>query len=206
MDRYVAAVAAIDAANAHDPNTIIVDGHERPKEQAHAEMMTRWVELLDPDADELQLLAARAHHLRRWSIPRDSYPEGRVGYLRWRSALERQHAEDVAVILSELGYDDEEINRVGKIIRKRGLATDAAVQTHEDALCLVFLQTQLGDLCERLGDARSVEVLAKTLAKMSSVAKEHALRLDLDDHGRSLLVEALELPGGPRPGGGAIGP
>ena len=46
----------------------------RPKEQAHAEMMSEWVARLDPDADEAQLLAARAHHLRRWAIPRAELP------------------------------------------------------------------------------------------------------------------------------------
>ncbi|MBV6509113.1 MAG: hypothetical protein JJLCMIEE_02181 [Acidimicrobiales bacterium] len=197
MDRFAAAVDAIDAANADDPNTIIVDGRARAKEQAHAEMMTAWVKRLDPVADELQLLAARAHHLRRWSIPRDSYPEGRAGYLRWRAALKRQHSNDVGGILNAVGYDDDEIDRVGRIIRKEGLVTDPAVQTHEDALCLVFLQTQLGDLCERLGDAKAIDVLAKTLPKMSRGAKEHALGLDLDGHSRSLLLEAVGLAEGP---------
>ena len=66
VDRFARAVAAIDDANADDPNTITVDGVERPKELAHAEMMTDWVRRLDPDASNAQLLAARAHHLRRW--------------------------------------------------------------------------------------------------------------------------------------------
>ena len=47
-DRLRAALAAIDAANAGDPHTIEVDGEVRPKEQAHAELMTEWVERLDP--------------------------------------------------------------------------------------------------------------------------------------------------------------
>ena len=59
------------------------------------------------------------------------------------------------------------IERVQRIIRKEGLKTDAAVQTHEDALCLVFLETQLVELVERLGDDKSVDVIAKTLRKMS---------------------------------------
>ncbi len=29
-------------------------------------------------------IAARAHHLRRFALPRRPYPEGRPGYLRWR--------------------------------------------------------------------------------------------------------------------------
>ena len=81
---------------------LVVDGVERPKEQAHAEMMTAWVLRLDPDADEAQLLAARAHHLRRWTLPRTDYPDGRAGYLRWRTALKAQHAEEVGEILVRL--------------------------------------------------------------------------------------------------------
>ena len=48
MERLAAALAAIDAANADDPNVIMLDGGERPKELAHAELMTRWVRTLDP--------------------------------------------------------------------------------------------------------------------------------------------------------------
>ena len=84
-DRLARVIAAIDAANADDPETIEVRGEVRPKEQAHAEMMTEWVRRLDPGAVDAQLIAARAHHLRRWSIPRGSYPDGRSGYLRWRT-------------------------------------------------------------------------------------------------------------------------
>src|SRR4051812_27036533 len=96
----------------------------RPKEQAHAELMTEWVQRLDPAASDVQLIAARAHHLRRWTSPRSSYPEGRAGYLRWRTALKRQHAEEVAGILAAVGYEPAVGERVGAIIRKEGLGSD----------------------------------------------------------------------------------
>ena len=191
-NRFARAIAAIDAANAGDPNTIVVDGVERPKEQAHAELMTEWVERLDPDADEAQLLAARAHHLRRWSVPRSSYPEGRAGYLRWRTALKRQHAEEVAAILTDAGYEGAVVDRVGDIVAKRRLGTDPAVQTHEDALCLVFLRTQFDDLADQLGDDHTVEVLRKTLDKMSELGRRTALDQPLSPHGRALLERALQ--------------
>ena len=97
--RFEAALAAIDAANADDPNVVVVDGVQRPKEQAHAELMSDWVRRLDPDATDEQLLAARAHHLRRWALPRSEYPDGRSGYLRWRTELSKRHAADVGEIL-----------------------------------------------------------------------------------------------------------
>jgi hypothetical protein len=193
-ERLRAAVAAIDAANAGDPATLLVRGEVRPKEQAHAELMTEWVHRLDPEASEAQLLAARAHHLRRWSIPRSSFPEGRAGYLRWRSTLQRQHAEEVAGILRDAGYDDHVVAEVQRLIRKEGLRRDPpepAVQVHEDALCLVFLETQCDDLAVDLGPDKAVDVLRKTLVKMSPAGIDAAASLPLSDGARALLGQAL---------------
>ena len=189
--RFEQAIAAIDEANADDPARLEWRGEVRPKELVHAELMTAWVRRLDPEATEEQLLAARANHLRRWAIPRDEYPEGRAGYLRWRRELGKRHAEDVAAILTEHGYPEPAIERVQRIVRKEGLKKDPQVQAHEDALCLTFLQTQFDPLADRLGDDHTVEVLRKTLAKMSPRGRSEALELDLDDRARGLIERAL---------------
>src|SRR5690606_11670761 len=128
--------------NATDPERIELDGETLPKEVAHARLMTDWVRRLDPDPTDLQLLAARAHHLRRWEVPRSEYPEVRAGYLRWRTSQKKRHAAEVAEILTACGYDEDDVARVGTIIRKEGLGRDPQVQTHEDAICLVFVQLQ----------------------------------------------------------------
>ena len=190
-ERFERAIAAIDAANADDPHTIVIEGVARPKEQAHAELMTTWVLRFDPDADDTQLLAARAHHLRRWASPRSDFPDGRAGYLRWRTAQKARHADDVGSILADCGYDADRIERVQQIIRKEGLRSDPAVQTHEDALCLTFLETQFAELADKLGDERTVEVVRKTLGKMSDQAQVAALALDLSPSERGLVGRAL---------------
>jgi hypothetical protein len=92
-DRFARAVTAIDRANADDPNRIMVRGEIQPKELAHSELATEWVRRLDAEPSEALLLAVRAHHIRRWMIPRSSYPTGRSGYLRWRRALHQLHAD-----------------------------------------------------------------------------------------------------------------
>jgi hypothetical protein len=190
--RLAVALAAVDAANADDPHTIVVGGVARPKELTHAEMMTRWVRRLSPGCSDEQLIAARAHHLRRWAIPRDAYPRDRAGYLRWRTAQQRQHADDVASIMRDAGYADESVERVQAIVRKRGLGRDPEVQVHEDALCLVFLETQFDELAESLGDeARMVEILRKTAAKMSPDGLAAARTLPLSAEGAALLGRAL---------------
>jgi len=190
-ERLAKAIAAIDAANADDPFTLVLDGIERPKELLHAELMTEWVQRLDPAATPEQLIAARAHHLRRWALPREDYPEGRAGYLRWRTTLKRRHAEEVGTILEGVGYGPESIERVQRIVRKEGLGRDPQVQVHEDALCLVFLQTQLDDVAGQLGDEKSVDVLRKTARKMSEQGLAAAAELPYSPTGRRLLEAAL---------------
>jgi hypothetical protein len=182
-ERLQAALDAIDAANADDPVRVSVRGQTRPKELAHAELASEWVLALRPQASDALRLAARAHHLRRWEIPRSAHPEGRAGYHRWRRALQLLHAEQVGRILSEQGYDAVTIARVQAIVRKQGLGSDPEVQAFEDALCLVFLETQLHELRERLGDEKLVDVTRKTAAKMSAaaLARVRDLRLAPDD-------------------------
>jgi hypothetical protein len=188
------AVAAIDAVNEQDPVRLVVDGVERPKEVVHAERMTHWVTLLDPNASAAQLIAARAHHLRRWASPRTEYPEGRAGYLRWRTDQKARHAREVGELLRGLGADDALVERVAAIVAKRELRTDPATQTHEDALCLVFLEQQLDGVADQLGTDHVVDVLRRTAAKMSPAGLQVAAGLPLTDHGRALLAAALDAP------------
>ncbi len=194
--RFERARAAIDAANADDPNRIVVRGEDRPKEQAHAEMVTEWVQRLRPDASDELLLAARAHHVRRWESPRDSYPPGRAGYLRWRRALHDHHAHLVGEILGDADYEPATIERVQEIVRKRNLARDSDVQALEDALCLVFLETQFDELNARVDPEKMDDVIRKTLVKMSGDGKELAGTLPLGADARAALERALTPPAG----------
>jgi hypothetical protein len=167
--RLQATIADIDAANADDPNRLLVRGVERPKALGEAELATEWMQRLIPEPTDALLIAARAHHLRRWTVPRSTYPDGRAGYLRWRRDLHEVHATDVAAIMRAHGWGDDDVARVQDLVRKRGLGrtADAEVQALEDALCLVFIETQYDDLAGRLDDEKMANVVAKTLKKMS---------------------------------------
>ena len=192
--RFDAAYEAIDAANARDPNRLVVDGVERAKELVHADAVERWVRRLDPEADELQILAARAHHLRRWATPRTAYPAGRAGYLRWRRDQQQRQAAEVAAIVGSSGYDEEAAERVAAIVAKRGLGRDRSVQVHEDALCLAFLELQLDELADQMGPDRTIDVVAKTIKKMSPAAVAAAAGVALSPEGARLLARAVERP------------
>jgi hypothetical protein len=189
--RFERAVAGIDAINSTDATVVTVRGRQGPKELLHAELVTEWVRKLAPDAGDALLLAARGHHLRRWAIPRASYPTGRAGYLKWRNAQHRRHAEELGEILAGAGYEGETIDQVRALVTKRALGRDPDAQVLEDALCLVFVETQFHDLAARLDPDKMVDVVRKTIAKMSPQGVELAAGLDLTAGDRAVLVAAL---------------
>ncbi len=190
-ERFATAIAAIDAGNADDPNLVTIRGRTGPKEVLHAELVSEWVVRLRPGADEALLLAARGHHFRRWTVPRASAPAGRAGYLRWRKARQQDQARELGEVLTGAGYDAEAVQRVQALVRKENLARDPEVQTLEDALCLVFLETQLADVAARLEPEVLTRVLARTAAKMSDHGRAVIVDVPLDAGARGILDAAL---------------
>lgn len=188
---YQRAIAAIDAANSEDPQFVTVRGVTTPLALAHGRLAAEWVNLLAPDRGDEVVIAARAHHLRRWELPRSTYPDGRAGYLRWRRDQKARHATDVRGLLEASGYDAEAIERVQELIRRERLATDAGAQAVEDAACLVFIETQLAAVEPRFEHEHLLEVLRKTARKMSPAGLAAVERIDLGEHERGLLREAL---------------
>ena len=196
MNTVERARAAIDAANADDPHRL----DDQPRALVQGRLAEGWVVRLDPNAASALRLAARAHHLRRWVVPRSSYPDGRAGYLRWRRDQKDRQASELRTILERAGIESAVVERAAAIVAKIGLGTDPEVQVFEDSVCLTFLETQLDDTADRLDHDRMVGVIAKTLTKMSKQAKEAAVTIDLGARGRQLLASAAQQGRGGRLG------
>ncbi|QLF94031.1 DUF4202 domain-containing protein [Pseudomonas sp. ABC1] len=188
--RLQQALERYDAYNAQDPNTFEWQGEVHPRELFLSRKRHEWVLTLAPHADEALILAARSQHIGRWEMPRDSYPEGRIGYLQWRKDLMLHHAEHSARILRELGYTEPLIERVRQIIQKKGIKTDADVQVIENALCLVFLQYQYEPFHQEYPD-KIVDILCKSLRKMDASGHAQALTLDYSEKGLEHIQQAL---------------
>src|SRR5690606_28431305 len=77
------------------------------------------------------------------------------------------------------------------IVSKKGLGIDPAVQTHEDALCLVFLELQIDELAARLDRDHMIEVLRKSLVKMSERGVRAAASIPMSGQAQSLLAAAV---------------
>ena len=177
--RFTRVIEAIDAANAADPERVSEGGEERPAALVYGRRMSAELVRFRPDAPETLRIAARGQHIERWKTPRDSYPEGREGYLRWRTDLGRYHAERVAGIMREAGYDEEDCVRVARIIRKQGIKRDGEVQTLEDVACLVFMRWYFADFAAGRDPEQVHNIVAKTARKMSPEGREAALALGL---------------------------
>jgi hypothetical protein len=176
-DRLSRAIAAFRALNAQDPNRIRDGASERPKELVAAERLAGWVARLEPSASEALVLASHCQHLCRWELPRGDFPDGRIGYLSWRKALARRHADRAAAVLRDAGYGDELIAEVRAINLKQGLHANPDTQTMEDALCLSFLEFELDEFAGKHEDDKVVDIIQKTWGKMSE--RGHAKALEL---------------------------
>lgn len=181
--------AEIDQANSADPTTF--DG--RPLAEAQGELATAWLgQLSDEPSAELQV-ACRAHHLRRWELMRADYPEGRAGYLRWRRDNKAHQANCIVEILEPAGWLATDVNRVQQLLLRKGLGTDPETQMLEDVACLVFVETQFEEMSGRIESERMVNVVAKTLKKMSPAAIELAARHPLPQSCQNILGQAVQV-------------
>ena len=191
-DRFTKAIAAFDAYHERDPNTETEDGKLYPRELLYARRMTSQLERFAPDATEAVKLAARCQHIGRWEIPREKYPMEKKGYLQWRNEEKFHHAAIAEKILRECGYEDDTIEKVKSLLLKKELFTNAETQLIEDVVCLVFIQYYLDEFTAKHDDEKVVDILRKTLRKMSRAGKEAVDTLQLSAKTNSLIKRAVE--------------
>lgn len=194
MERLQRVFERIDQANAEDPNLVEYDGTHQPRELVYGRQMTQWLAKLEPTASEALQIAARAQHIRRWQVPRNTFPMTREGYLAWRKHMYDFHADQAAAIMREEGYDQATIDRVRFLLRKQRLKTDPETQTLEDTAALVFLEAYFVEFrnSKDYDDAKWANILRRTWMKMSERGRIHALQLPLDAESRRLLELALQ--------------
>ena len=188
MEAFRRAIAALDAVHAEDPEK---DDAGTARELAYAQRMSAWLEMLAPNASDALRLAVRCQHLRRWSMARSAYPEGKLGYLRWRKEQSLAHAALAGEILARTGYGAETVQRVQSLVKKERVKHDAEAQLVEDAACLVFLEFEFAAFAPKHDEAKLVDILRKTWAKMSPRGQQTALGLQLPAHLRAIVEKAL---------------
>lgn len=198
------AISLIDAAHAEDPNQFSLSSQCSPSagsipyELHYARKMTFYLKLHTPNPSPLLSLAVRAQHLRRWEVPRSSYPDGKAGYLAWRAFLKKRQAERAREICLQSGFSPEDADRVGALVSKEGLRRgegqgDEEVQILEDVACLVFLDDQFEEFEKgrRDDEDKIVGILRKTWGKMGERGHDLALQIQMSERTRLLIEKAV---------------
>jgi Domain of unknown function (DUF4202) len=193
--RFKAVIVDIDAANSADARTIATADGARPYEAVYAERMSRRLEAMYPEASEMLRIAARGQHVRRFDIPRSQFPEGRDGYNEWRRTCREHHAKLLGAIMTRHGYDSHDIEHVAKLVKKEQLKKDRESQALENVVDVVFLDHYFDEFYGKhshYDDAKIIDIIAKTLRKMSPKGHQAALALDLPERTRKLILAAVE--------------
>jgi hypothetical protein len=173
QQRFERAIALFDAANAQDPN----QDEGLPKELLYARRMTEMIGRYAPDASEVAQLAVRAQHIKRWTVPRSTYPMNKEGYYAWRTGLYKFHAETAGELMKQAGYDDAMIEQVKAAVGKRGIKVNPDTQMLEDVTDLVFIEHYMlgfaGQHAE-YSEEKWLDIVRKTWKKMSDRAHAFA--------------------------------
>jgi hypothetical protein len=184
------AIVAFDNYNSKDPNRELIGEDSIAKEVLYAQRMSSKLLEVKLDAPEYLRLAAHSQHIGRWEIARSSYPMNRNGYLKWRSQLKIHHAKIAGEILLNCGYDSMTIDKVKSLLLKRELNTNPDSQLLEDIVCLVFIEYYLDDFAAKHEEDKVIDIIQKTMKKMSAEAIEKAGSLSIDKNILSLLSKA----------------
>tara|TARA_Y100000590_G_scaffold464472_1_gene634011 strand:+ start:486 stop:1061 length:576 start_codon:yes stop_codon:yes gene_type:complete len=191
MGKLERAISIIDDENRKDPNFEFLDNVKYPKEFLYSKRMSERLDIFAPESSDIMKIAVRGHHISRWEIPRNEFSNDRKGYLQWRIKLYSFHADKVSAILKVVGYKEDFINRVSSIIKKHKLKKDPETQLLEDIICLVFLEHYFVNFARKHEEEKVIDIVKKTLVKMSEQGKKAAMEIELPEFTLSFLEKAL---------------
>ncbi len=188
--KFNEAFRAFDTYNKNDPSMILVEGEELSVALLYAQRMTAKLNDFEANASEHLQLTARCQHIGRWEIPRNRFPMDRKGYLQWRSQEKIYQAKIASEIMGKVGYDASTILKVKDLLMKKQLKQNPETQTLEDVICLVFLEYYFDDFSKEHEEEKLINILKKTIVKMSEKGVEAALKLPLSAKAKSLIAKA----------------
>lgn len=190
-EKLQAAFREFDTYNSRDPHTETFEGKTYPKELLYALRMSDKLNQYHPGSPEAVQLAARCQHIGRWEVPRNTFPMDRKGYLQWRSKLALYHSSIAGKILASCGYEKEVIEKVKFLLQKKELFQhNPETQLLEDVICLVFIEYYLEDFASQHDDEKVVDILRKTIKKMSPDALQAATSIKMTDRIKGLITQA----------------
>jgi hypothetical protein len=165
---YNKATIAINVLHEQDVKHELVNGIEQPAEFSYSQRMLETLKDFTNDADLNLQLAVQCQHLQRWKIARSLFPMDKPGYFQWRKAVMASQLAITTETLQSLAVDIEDITDITDILSKKGKEADVRAQIIEDVACIVFVQWYLEDFAAQHDFDKVVDIVRKTIKKMSS--------------------------------------
>lgn len=187
------AIQKLSEAHLLDPNLQTWNEAVFPAEWLYIQRITNRLESFCLAASEGLKLAAHCQHLYRWEVERNTFPEGRIGYYKWRNYLSEYQAMKAREILLEAGYDTDMAEQVKAIVKKENIQSNAEAQTLEDVVCLVFMEFYLDEFIRDKSELNMTTIIRKTWDKMSEKGHEEALKINFQDSTFQIVKRALDL-------------
>ncbi|KAF3941451.1 hypothetical protein ABW19_dt0208839 [Dactylella cylindrospora] len=191
---FAKAKEIIDAAHREDP---------KGEEIVYADNVEKYLKVLvaPEEPTNVQIIAARCQHLRRFLHPRSTYPDGKAGYLRWRRDLYTLQADYTTTLLSPLNIPSSELAEIHAAVAKKDLLIKSKVHPTtillEDAAVLVFLAEEVEGFKqkhEEYDEEKWVGIVRKTWRKLSRRGREEAVKLlpEMEEGFRGVVMKAVE--------------
>ena len=166
-----------------------------PEEVFYGQKMSEVLQEFYPDASPELQIACRGQHIQRWLFPRNKFPKGRIGYLKWRKSLYQKHSHLLSQLLQKFPLPKQFINRIVLIVSKSDLKSNPDTQALEDIACLVFMKYYLIDFAKKHERKKLISILKKTWRKMSLPAQKFATKnLLANSPIKEIIQEAIPLP------------
>ncbi len=185
------AIQQLSAAHLQDPNMETWNNEIYPAEWLYIQRITEKLETFEPDASIELIIAANCQHLYRWEIERNSFPEGRIGYHKWRNYLSEYQAMKARGIILNAGFDSDFADLVKIIVKKENIFSNAEAQTLEDVVCLVFMEYYLDEFVQEKSELNMSTIILKTWNKMSEKGHQEAMKIKFSDATLPVIKKAL---------------
>ena len=85
--------------------------------------------------------------------------------------------------MQQAGYDADDVDATGRMLRKQGIKRDDEVQALEEVICFVFLKWYFAPFAAKHSAEKIQSIVEKTARKMSAEGRARVLKeFDLPDN------------------------
>jgi hypothetical protein len=187
---YKVATDEIDKVHSEDAKQETDGEIVYPAELLYSKRMLSILDMVSPGSSYAMKLAVQCQHFQRWGVPRSDYPYDRRGYHQWRRAAMEYQLQLTQALFSRIDMDEEDIQWIVTALREQENKRNPDGRIIMDTECLVFLKWYMTPFSAKHENEKVLDILKKTMLKMSSNGVSLISNLDLPISTKQMLEQA----------------